>query len=713
VAGGGTLTAPLMVTNAGDGSGRLFIVDQIGLIRVIDADGNLLPAPFLDIASKVVSLGIDFGGGFVFDERGLLGVAFHPDYANNGRFFVRYSAPRSSTGSEPCDPANFPFMTVGGDPVGCHKEVLAEYAVTGDPNLADPDSEIILFEVDEPQFNHNSGHVAFGPDGLLYWTLGDGGGGNDGLADDPPSHGPDGNGQNPDTPLGNILRIDVDCLTPPCVPAGNPFAGVCPAEFPSCVPEIYAFGFRNPYRFSFGQVGGTDFLIVGDVGQLLIEEVDFVPVLASPGFLNYGWVIREGTQCFDPLNPGTPPGSCPTTGPLSEPLIGPELEYGHDIGIAVVGGYIYQGSYPPLQGRYVFGDFSQDFGPTGRLFYADVEGPEAFVQKEFFLAPGGLPLNQAMFGFGVGEDGEMYVCASDNIGPVGDVGVVYKIVAPAPSQSTLAARYLSIEPPPSPEPYALAVTPDCPAGPPVTEVAAVGTSFMPPDVTIGPGDSVHWSGLAGGFHNVAETDSAVSVVYNGGFRSAAAADEFTHVFSDPGVFYYICEPHVGAGMRGTVTVTGSVLYLGPTTEVVTNTGPESISFLVSDPNDAARLTSAEWGAAVHVTGVEIYPVTGYKIQTDFGTAGSPVLSEATPATTQLRGDVVAPFGGVGQPNFQDIGAIVNKYKNLFTAPPLHRADQVGEGGTLCLPNQSINFQDINNAVQQYKLIPFPCPGPCE
>jgi glucose/arabinose dehydrogenase len=190
------LVGPVGATHAGDGSGRLFIVDQAGQIRIVQ-DGALLATPFLDLTDKIVEVSA------FFDERGVLGLAFHPDYENNGRFFVRYSAPREGDPDEPCnDPDGFI--------VGCHKEVLAEYAVSADPNVADPDSEVILFEVDEPQFNHNAGEVAFGPDGFLYFSLGDGGGAHDGLADVPPSHGPIGNGQNIETALGSMLRIDVD-----------------------------------------------------------------------------------------------------------------------------------------------------------------------------------------------------------------------------------------------------------------------------------------------------------------------------------------------------------------------------------------------------------------------------------------------------------------------------------------------------------------------
>ncbi len=475
------LTAPVFLTHAGDGTGRLFIVDQVGQIRIVK-NGALLATPFLDLTSKIIDIN-EF-----FDERGVLGLAFHPDYANNGRFFVRYSAPRAGDPAEPCnDPKGFV--------VGCHTAVLAEYAVSmGDPDVADPTSEFILIEVDEPQFNHNSGQVLFGPDGLLYFSLGDGGGANDGLADgDPPgsapSHGPIGNGQNIDTVLGSVLRVDVDSPPDPGlaykIPPGNPFAGGGGA------PEIYAYGFRNPYRFSFGTVDMDDTLIVADVGQNLFEEIDFIPVAATPGLLNYGWVIREGFDCFDPLDPLVPPSTCDETGASAEPLLDPVVDYPHPTpcaenadctdlaafcndqgfcanaaGIAAIGGFVYRGdAYPPMTGRYVFGDFGQDFLlPSGRLFYMDVEGPEAFTIREFYLAPDGNPLGQALFGIGEDEDGELYVLASDNIGPTGTAGVVYRIVPPAAAVVGLSPRYVEISPPPGPEPFALAVTPDCQAG---------------------------------------------------------------------------------------------------------------------------------------------------------------------------------------------------------------------------------------------------------
>ncbi len=232
----GELSAPVYATHAGDGSGRLFILDQPGQIRIVDASGTLLDAPFLDLVATGDVVTVDP----FFDERGILGLAFHPDYEENGRFFVRYSKARPGSAGEPCF----------GTSRGCHEAILAEFLVSDDdPNVADATTQSILFRIDEPQFNHDGGQVAFGPpEGeddstrFLYFSLGDGGGAHDGLADVPPSHGPDGNGLNNQTNLGAILRIDVDGGSPYAIPPDNPFAGGGCAD--GC-DEIYALGMRN------------------------------------------------------------------------------------------------------------------------------------------------------------------------------------------------------------------------------------------------------------------------------------------------------------------------------------------------------------------------------------------------------------------------------------------------------------------------------------
>ena len=392
------LTAPVLLREAPDGSGRLFVVDQAGLIRVIDADGTLRSEPFLDLRSRMV----DLNEGF--DERGLLGLAFHPEYETNGRFFVYYSAPLRP------DAQDFN-----------HTSHVSEFTVSsGDPTVADPNSEVVLLQVDQPQFNHNAGTVDFGPDGYLYISLGDGGGGDDtGVG-----HPEEGNGQTIQTLLGSILRIDVDAGDPYAIPASNPFVGNAEGR-----DEIFAYGFRNPYRFSFDQ-GGTNMLLVGDAGQELYEEVSVVELGG-----NYGWNIKEGTHCFDPDDPTTPPDDCPDTGSRGEPLIDPVIEYdnakdGDGVGIVVVGGFVYRGdAIPELEGRYIFGDWSQAFdSPGGQVFAATPASTGLWSFEELLFGDPGEELGEYVLGFGQDLEGEVYVLTSTTGVPSGSTGRVYRLV---------------------------------------------------------------------------------------------------------------------------------------------------------------------------------------------------------------------------------------------------------------------------------------------
>jgi glucose/arabinose dehydrogenase len=413
-------TSPVALVEAPDASGRLFVVDQVGVIRIITAGGNLVPQPFLDLRSRIVPL---MPG---FDERGLLGLAFHPGYAANGRFFVYYSAPL-----RPGAPAGYN-----------HTARVSEFRVfAADANRGDPASERIVLEVDKPQFNHNGGTLLFGPrDGYLYVSIGDGGGANDvglGHVEDWYAANAGGNGQDvQQNLLGNILRIDVDRGAPYAVPADNPFTGM-----PGCADgcdEIWAYGFRNPYRMSFDR-GGAGNLFVGDAGQELWEEVS----IAVKGG-NFGWNVKEGTHCFSTDNPDESPPECPDTvgSPhprAGDPLIDPVIEYANHhqpggLGATVIGGHVYRGqALPQFFGRYIFGDWSREFEePDGSLFVAMARkrGLWGMQQLRVATSPTGR-LGHYLLGFGQDSDGEMYVLTTDQTGPSGTTGKVFKLVRPS------------------------------------------------------------------------------------------------------------------------------------------------------------------------------------------------------------------------------------------------------------------------------------------
>jgi glucose/arabinose dehydrogenase len=281
-----------------------------------------------------------------------------------------------------------------------------------------------LLEVDQPQANHAGGQIAFGPDGYLYIPLGDGGAANDvGLG-----HNPDiGNGQDTTELLGSILRIDVNSGDPYGIPPDNPFVGT------GSLAEIYAYGFRNPYRIAF-DAGGSGQLFAGDAGQNLWEEIHEV---TRGG--NYGWNLKEGTHCFDTGSPDVPPPSCQNTGLLGEPLIDPIIEYPNasgnpdGLGMAVIGGMVYRGNaMPAFQGRYIFGDWSRG-GPDGTLFIATPAQEGAmwpFEELRVATEENGR-MNRYLLSFGQDADLELYVLTSDTVGPSGSTGKIFKIVPPS------------------------------------------------------------------------------------------------------------------------------------------------------------------------------------------------------------------------------------------------------------------------------------------
>jgi glucose/arabinose dehydrogenase len=390
---------------------RLFVIDQIGRIWIIDENGNKLPEPFLDITSKVVPLNPNY------DERGLLGFAFHPDYLKNGRFFVYYNAPRRAGGPQPGVLWN-------------NLSRIVEFRVSSsNRNKADVASERALIELDDPQSNHNGGTIAFGPDDYLYIAIGDGGGANDvgpGHVEDWYPVNPGGNGQDVEANLfGNILRIDVNRGSPYGVPRDNPFVGRPGRD------EIYAYGFRNPYRFSF-DIGGSHRLFAGDAGQLLYEEIDVV----RKG-QNYGWNVKEGRHCFNALNSLMELPSCPFIDPLGNRLIDPVIEVNNfqnpkgGRATTVIGGNVYRGDdIKSFRGEYIFGTFSQNPGvPNAELFISHPEGSGMWDYSEISLKSTPNDIGYFLKGFGQDNEGELYLALSLRLGPSGTEGKIFKLVA--------------------------------------------------------------------------------------------------------------------------------------------------------------------------------------------------------------------------------------------------------------------------------------------
>ena len=342
------LSDPVFVTTPPGDTARLFVVEQTGAIRVVRHD-SLLPAAFLDLSGHIAA------GG----ERGLLSLAFHPSYAQNGWCFVYFTNPAGDIR-------------------------VVRYTVSANPNIADSATgDTILKAFHETNDNHNGGLLLFGPDGMLYAGLGDGG-----AANDPP-----GNGQNLDTLLAKILRIDVDAGSPYAIPADNPFVGHAGERG-----EIWLYGLRNPWRFSFDRTTGD--LYIGDVGQNLWEEVDVLPAGSAAG-VNYGWNVMEGKHCFQA-------SSCNMTG-----LVLPVIEYGHSDGCAVTGGYVYRGTrVPAIAGVYLYGDYCSGWVRSFRYV-----GGAATESRDWPA----LAVNGGLSSFGEDARGELYVTSLS--------GTLYRVVA--------------------------------------------------------------------------------------------------------------------------------------------------------------------------------------------------------------------------------------------------------------------------------------------
>lgn len=338
---------PVAITHAGDGSGRVFIVEQTGSIRIVDAGGTLLETPFLDLDAQSACCG----------EQGVLGLAFHPDYAINGTFYVHYSDNSGDT-------------------------VVSRFEVTADPNIADTASELELLTVAQPFSNHNGGQIAFGPDGYLYISLGDGGSAGD----------PGDRAQNLGLLLGKMLRIDVDNPQAPNnygIPGDNPFVGVAGAS-----EEIWAYGLRNAWRFSFDRSTGDIF--IADVGQNTWEEINLQPA-SSTGGENWGWRCYEGNAEYNT-------NGCGAAGEYDFPI----LVYQHSGGnCSINGGYRYRGpNYPNLRGTYLFGDYC-----TGKIWGA-VDGGGTWTAGELY------DLGSSFATFGEDQYGELLVATYSSSGSV-------------------------------------------------------------------------------------------------------------------------------------------------------------------------------------------------------------------------------------------------------------------------------------------------------
>lgn len=359
-------TSPVGLVSPQDGTGRLFVIEQGGKVKIIK-NGQTLPEPFLNITELLDGLNV------AYSEKGLLGFTFHPEYSSNGKFYVYYSAKTDETGMD-------------------HKSVIAEYRVhNGNPDKADLTSSRLILEIQQPESNHNGGQLAFGPDGFLYIGLGDGGGAGD-------KHGETGNGQNPRTLLGKILRIDVNTSEGYKIPPDNPFvkSGVYRHE-------IWATGLRNPWRFSFDR--GTGKLYCADVGQNKYEEINII----EKG-RNYGWRIMEGNHCFNP-----------ESGCNSDRLTLPIAEYDHQEGVSVIGGYMYRGNeFPSLHGYYLFGDW------TGKVWYLRQE-KQVWKRGPVNLKKNTNEVDGKINSFGEDENGNVYIVTQKLFGPKSPTGVIYKL----------------------------------------------------------------------------------------------------------------------------------------------------------------------------------------------------------------------------------------------------------------------------------------------
>lgn len=404
------LVSPIGVVAIPDYSRKLAIIDQIGKVWFMDEHGTKSAVPFIDVSGKMVTLNPNY------DERGLLGLAFHPSFISNGRFFIYYQLPPRPGGPQTGATWN-------------NLSRISEFRVSAsNSNMADMASEKIILEWNDPQSNHNGGTLAFGPDHLLYIAIGDGGGANDvtpGHVEDWYTVNAGGNAQNIEANLfGKILRIDIDHGSPYGIPEDNPLVNKPGRD------EIYAYGFRNPFRFSF-DMGGSHQLYAGDAGQVLYEEIS---VVKKGG--NYGWNVKEGTHCFNAASNKQEFSSCPSVDIFGVPLTDPVIEINNwqnpkgGKATTIIGGNVYRGhTIRSLHGKYIFGTFSQAPRiPNGELYMSTPGGHGLWAIQEVSLKSHPEDLGYYLKGFGQDMKGEIYLTVSSMLGPTGTTGKILKLV---------------------------------------------------------------------------------------------------------------------------------------------------------------------------------------------------------------------------------------------------------------------------------------------
>lgn len=396
-------TSPIALVPYPDGDGSVLVADQVGLVSIVSKSGVLRGQPFLALSDRLTKLNQGF------DERGLLGLALHPKFSENGKVYVYYSAPLSAGAPADWD----------------HTSRISEFTVReDDKDRVDMSSERVLLEFDQPYFNHDGGCIAFGPDGHLYIASGDGGNAN-GVGR---GHSEIGNSQDLSNLLGKILRINVNQGDPYSIPSGNPFSGE------NVRSEIFAVGLRNPWRISFDR-GGEHQLFVADIGQTLYEEVNIV---VAGG--NYGWNVREGNHWFDPENPKVSPEQGPDKDVRGGEFHGPIIEYKNANGfsndpeaegISITGGYVYRGkAIADLQGSYVFADWTVNWAlPMGALYYATPgdHGSEWTMKHLPLKGKQGGRIQAYVTAFGEDAEGELYILTNGLNGLSQRKGQVYKL----------------------------------------------------------------------------------------------------------------------------------------------------------------------------------------------------------------------------------------------------------------------------------------------